>query len=380
MIPPSQTSHFTQQSVSEQFFCAETPPKGDFRRNALDLLQRYQQICYDHQCGESTEVALKFHLSDIANQAKWLESQFAEARRKKIIFVGQAPASGAHLGLEAYHLQNQSTANFGYPMEFRDADGIIHLHHYRLVQQQSPRIALADPEAEMQQAFQECERQLNIYGGNVKDNTLRTWIYVRDIDNNYASIVKARNQIFEQWGMDKTTHTIASTGIEGQSISPQRKVSMVARSILGLVPEQIEYMSALDHMPPTRTYGVAFERGTRVIYGDRSHYYISGTASIDAQGQVMHLGDIRAQTQRSVENVRALLENHQGTLADLKVLTIYLRDPADCALAQAELDKCLPPSVPRLIVRGSVCRPEWLIELEGIAINSKGNRRFPDFA
>jgi hypothetical protein len=35
--------------------------------------------------------------------------------------------------------------------------------------------------------------------------------------------------------------------------------------------------------------------------------------------------------------------------------------------------------VPRLIVRGAVCRPEWLVEVEGIAIAPHKARRLPAF-
>lgn len=375
-----ETSLFTQQDVGEYFFCLESPQLGDFQRNAQELFLQYQQQCLDMHCNEDSEITVKFHLSDIQNQAPWIEAQFSEQRRRKFHFVGQAPANGAHIGLEAYHLKNGAKPKKSYPPELCENHRLINLDHYKILWQQNDKKPTNHAETDMQQAFQKAELQLNCYGGNVKDHTIRTWIYVRDIDNNYASIVKARNQIFEAWGMGSNFHSIASTGIEGQSKSPQRFVSMDSLSILGLHARQIEYMSALDHMPPTRTYGVAFERGTRIIYGDRSHYYISGTASIDKHGKVMHVGDIRAQTQRTIDNVRSLLENHQATLADLKTFTVYLRDPADLHLVSLELDKVIPHTVPRLIVRGSVCRPEWLIEIDGVAINGNGDPQFLPYA
>lgn len=64
---------------------------------------------------------------------------------------------------------------------------------------------------------------------------------------------------------------------------------------------------ARDYLNPTYEYGVTFERGVRVDYGDRSHIFISGTASIDNRGRVVHAGDVRRQTERMWENVEALL-------------------------------------------------------------------------
>ncbi len=43
-------------------------------------------------------------------------------------------------------------------------------------------------------------------------------------------------------------------------------------------------INAPSHLNPTYEYGVAFERATRVDYADRSHLFVSGTASIDNRG------------------------------------------------------------------------------------------------
>ena len=50
-------------------------------------------------------------------------------------------------------------------------------------------------------------------GLNMAEHLVRTWIYVADIDVNYAGVVKARNDIFARYGLTADTHFIASTGI-----------------------------------------------------------------------------------------------------------------------------------------------------------------------
>ena len=42
------------------------------------------------------------------------------------------------------------------------------------------------------------------------------------------------------------------------------------------------------------------------------------------------------------------------------------------------LEEEIPSDIPLLMLKGSVCRPEWLVELEGIAIIPDSNE-FPDF-
>ena len=56
---------------------------------------------------------------------------------------------------------------------------------------------------------------------------------------------------------------------------------MDAYSLLGLQPEQVSYLNDFDRLCATKDYDVTFERGTRIAYADRTHHFISGTASID---------------------------------------------------------------------------------------------------
>ena len=85
-------------------------------------------------------------------------------------------------------------------------------------------------------------------------------------------------------------------------------MQMDAYAIAGVDSRQIRYLYASSLMNRTSEYGVRFERGTCVDYGDRRHVFISGTASINNKGEIMHVGDIQRQTERMLENVAALLE------------------------------------------------------------------------
>jgi enamine deaminase RidA (YjgF/YER057c/UK114 family) len=82
---------------------------------------------------------------------------------------------------------------------------------------------------------------------------------------------------------------------------------------------------------------------------------------------VVHPGDVRRQLERALVNVDALLRSGGARIEDMTHFLVYLRDPSDYGLVQAHLAERFP-SIPRLILRGAVCRPEWLIEVEGIAI------------
>lgn len=215
-------------------------------------------------------------------------------------------------------------------------------------------------------------------GMTLQDNCLRTWFYVADVDNNYDGLVDARNEVFQRCGLTPETHYIASTGIQGSGIDPKALVMMDAYAIKGVQAEQVRHLKALDHLSDTHVYGVAFERATQVAYRDRRHIIISGTASIDSSGAVVHDGDVGRQLDRTLENIAALLARADATLDDMQHFIVYVRKSADVHTVNDALARCLG-SKPFLVVTGPVCRPDWLVEVEGIAITANDDPSLPEF-
>lgn len=211
------------------------------------------------------------------------------------------------------------------------------------------------------------QQWLHIKGCNMKDHCLRTWFFIKDIDANYSAFAKSRTEYFEEIGMDKDTHYIASTGIEGSNGAPASYVTMDAYAVSGLEPDRITYLRGLTHLSPTNIYGVTFERGVALRFDDRTQILISGTASIDQWGNVMHLDDIKSQTLRMWKNVEVLLHEAGSGYEDVAQIIVYLRRQEDYELVD-DLFRSRFPSIPTLIVMGRVCRPTWLIEMECIAI------------
>ena len=236
----------------------------------------------------------------------------------------------------------------------------------------------AGSEGQTAAIFNAYETLLASKGMSVADNCLRTWLFVRDVDTHYGGVVKGRRDHFNGIGLTPDTHFIASTGIAGFSARPEQLVRMDAYAVSGLKEEQIQYLHAYDHLSPTALYGVTFERGTAVTYGDRRHVYISGTASIDKDGKVVHVDDPVKQAERMLENVSALLQEAGAGMEDLMYSLVYLRDMADyprvCEVLQHHC-----PSLDPIYVLAPVCRPAWLVEMEGMAITGKGDSSFAAF-
>ena len=140
----------------------------------------------------------------------------------------------------------------------------------------------------------------------------------------------------------------------------------------------MQYLQALTHLNPTYEYGVTFERGTKISYGDREHLFISGTASIDCHGEVVHVGDVVAQTHRMWENVEALLHEGGAAFTDVMQMIVYLRDIADYTVV-SEMFRQRFPDVPCIITLAPVCRPAWLIEMECVAVKEGHHPSFRNF-
>jgi enamine deaminase RidA (YjgF/YER057c/UK114 family) len=225
----------------------------------------------------------------------------------------------------------------------------------------------ASSEYQTHHLLEEYIAQLEKEGCTLEKNCIRTWFFVANVDLNYGGVVRARNHVFFHQGLTNQTHFIASTGIGGRQADPNVLVQLDNYAVDGINKEQIKYLYAPTHLNRTSDYGVSFERGTYVDYEDRRHVFISGTASIDNKGMVVHVGDIVRQTERMLENIEVLLAEAECTWDNVSEMSVYLRDVADYGIVSKMFAERFP-NKPYVIVLAPVCRPGWLIETECMAI------------
>jgi 2-iminobutanoate/2-iminopropanoate deaminase len=125
------------------------------------------------------------------------------------------------------------------------------------------------------------------------------------------------------------------------------------------------------------SYGSAFSRGMRIDLNGLVILLISGTASIDDEGKTVHVGDLRAQTRRTFDNVTGLLASEGATWKDVVRTTCYLRDiERDYKAFNEErtafyLKQGLDPLPASTGIQAILCRPELLVEIEAIAMFRK---------
>ena len=346
-----------------------TRPEQSFQEQLDAVLNAYYNLI-DTELKGASSVIKRYFLSDATNQYDTLLASVPEAPACACSVVEQAPLNGTKVALWAYLLTDIGAGSFNEELYRVQHGAYTHLWGGTSVSHA--------PSSEEQTSLllKHYVMQLLSNGGHLADDCIRTWFFVQNVDVNYAGVVKARNEEFFTQNLTSKTHFISSTGINGRNADPSVLVQLDTYAVLGLKPEQIKFLYAPTHLNPTYEYGVSFERGTRVDYGDRRQVFISGTASIDNKGNILHVGDIRRQTERMWENVDALLSEAECGFEDVGQMIVYLRDVADYAVVNEMFEKRFP-GIPRVIVHAPVCRPGWLIEMECMATKEVKNEDYP---
>jgi enamine deaminase RidA (YjgF/YER057c/UK114 family) len=150
----------------------------------------------------------------------------------------------------------------------------------------------------------------------------------------------------------------------------------VAELLQGITAGPITKRAITNHrvLNEAYSYGSAFSRGLRVDLNGLSILLISGTASIDDQGNTVHVGDLRAQTRRTFSNITGLLASEGATWKDIVRTTCYLRDiERDYQAFNEERtafyhEQGLDPLPASTGIQAILCRPDLLIEIEAIAM------------
>ena len=151
--------------------------------------------------------------------------------------------------------------------------------------------------------------------------------------------------------------------LEQAAIAPIEKRAITNYNVLN---------EAYDYNKPS-----SFSRGMRIDLGELVILLISGTASIDEHGVSVHIGNFRAQCQRTFQNITALLESEGATWKDIVRTSCYMRDiDRDYDEFNQErtkffIEQGLDPVPASTGIQAKLCRPELLIEIEAIAMFKK---------
>ena len=313
-----QISSFTGKggTTEYQVMVSITDPCLSFVEQLQNLLRVYVTVVKEELSNDATAVFRRYFLSDAANQTDSVMEWECESAFCPLSIVQQPPLNGTKIAMWTYLQTGMSVQTYD--------SGLLEASHngYRHLWGGGAFNKAANSEYQTRLLLNDYVMQLMGQRCTLASHCVRTWFFVQNVDVNYAGVVKARKEVFITQNLTEKTHY---------------------------------------------EYGVTFERGTAVTYGDRKQVFISGTASIDNRGEIVYPGDIVKQTERMMENISVLLKEADATTRDITQAISYLRDMADYAVVKKYFEAHYP-DLPHLIVLAPVCRPGWLIETECIAV------------
>jgi enamine deaminase RidA (YjgF/YER057c/UK114 family) len=131
-------------------------------------------------------------------------------------------------------------------------------------------------------------------------------------------------------------------------------------------------MGTVRHInPDTLSKNPAFTNVV-VVTGAAKTIYIGGQDSVDANGNIVGIGDIGAQTEQVLKNIQAALAAAGAGLEHVIKWNLYLvqgqpLQPGFEAAMQAWGSRPNPPAITMAYVSG-LARPEFLLEMDAIAV------------
>lgn len=98
--------------------------------------------------------------------------------------------------------------------------------------------------------------------------------------------------------------------------------------------------------------------------------YVRGQIGTDFQGNLIGLGDPQAQTEQAMKNIKQLLEEAGSDMSHIVKTTTYITDPRYREPVYREAGKWLKGVFPIStgIVVSGLAQPEWLVEIDVIAV------------
>ncbi len=196
------------------------------------------------------------------------------------------------------------------------------------------------------------------------DNVARTWLWLRDILGWYGSLNEARNELFRARGLFDAggeARLPASTGI---GVAPAAG-GYCALDWVAETGGAMRRLARTSRQGAAFRYGSAFSRAVSVESPFGRHVYVSGTASIGADGTTRHAGQADAQIEETLRAVCSALREAAGTEKPRVVQALVYCKTADVERIfrrQAATDS------PCLTLYADICRPDLVFEIECLAV------------
>ncbi len=220
--------------------------------------------------------------------------------------------------------------------------------------------------------FRESAAILASYGLSYRD-VARTWIYLPQLLCWYDDFNAARREVYSELGLSGGRNPFwvpASTGIQGQS--PRgRECMMDLLAVSGRVGSghRLEMLKS-PLQCEAYDYGSFFSRAVELSDESISRIFVSGTASIDGEGNTVFKDDPKGQIRFTLQVVKELIGTRGHSLADMAHCVAFFKNSE---YTQAFLDVAEEQGLDaRVVVQtvADVCRDDLLFEMEALTVKA----------
>ena len=221
----------------------------------------------------------------------------------------------------------------------------------------------------------------------------RTWIHQGHIvapegdSQRYKELNRARTDFFADQRFLSRYLTLefrgvaypASTGIGANDfdiVMSAQAVSTDRKDLIVTPLENPEQTSAFDYGEFYSPKSPKFARAMAFVDQSDALIFVSGTASI-TDSESRHIGDPVQQTELTLDNIEALIaqknlcghgiRSFSATLDQMATVRVYIKNVEDYPAIRECCERRLGMA-PTIYTFADVCRPELLVEIEGIAV------------
>ncbi|MDO9633725.1 MAG: PTS cellobiose transporter subunit IIC [Paludibacter sp.] len=321
-----------------------------------------------------------------------VKAKFGE-RSPLVSYIIQSPPNPGEMILEVHYLPSGiSDESFSYKQKNK--------LHYLLIENEESRMLILDhvrSSSLISSVTEQSSEIFSIIESVLEDeqmqveNIIRQWNYIGDITEDevgvqcYHAFNEARSVFYDKGNWTCCGYP-AATGIG-------MEMKGVFVSLIALQPKRQEInIVAIDSPLQVAAHAYSdkvlvcteeksihatpkFERAKLLINHSGMLCFISGTAAIRGE-ESMRVLDVRLQTKQTIENIRYLIaeENLKRHGVERKPqwsffgLRVYVKNITDISTVKSELEKLWADVTP-LFVHADICRPELLVEIEGIAVS-----------
>jgi len=377
-------------------FAAAVPRcEGTLREQANDALRIIEAVAHEEGT-QGTIVRQAVFLADIGqvDECRRIIRDFYGSDLPATSYIPQSPCEGKRLAIECWGVgRNRGDAEIDRVSEqlvIARHNGIAWAHCASVVPPTPPMKAYDNTI----NSFEQIRSLLNDV--NIRfDRVIRAWFYCgaigdcEDTASRYQEMNRARADFYKDIpfldgllpGSHRGRAYPASTGIGvggGGIVLSAIALATDREDIVAAPLENPRQTPAYDYFARYSPASPMFSRAMALSCGDDATIFISGTASITSS-ETQHT-DAIAQTHETLDNITVLISEENlgrhglpglGTsLEGLGLVRVYIKRDEDYAAVRAVCRERLG-ELPTIYAVADVCRPELLVEIEGIAFSRR---------